>query len=390
MRSKAQFLLAATLIISGMCRAQRTPEYDQVTVPQNRIDARDLGYPPIDLIPNGSSAITSLTVAPNGNLYGATSGVQSFLFLLNPRHGYVQPLGFVPNATAVNHSVVVSNSGLVYVGTAPGGHLYKYVARDEDHEPIRIQQQCPLTDLGIAVKGESISALAIDQAADVVFGLTSPNAHFFKYDVASSTFTDVGFVAKAIPEGERSETQKIYSRMLVLDAAGNVYASGENGFLYEFSREKQTLQRLPVQVPAIPGREQWTFVECFLVDSSGLIYGGTSDGYLFRFDPRKLSVDNLGKPLNNYEITGLASASDGVLYGVGGDDREMARLFSFDPPRGSYQILGLVDVNRRPYYSWQAYVVKAMTSGLDHTIYIGESERISRLYLFFPITKPRE
>jgi hypothetical protein len=116
-----------------------------------------------------------------------------------------------------------------------------------------------------------------------------------------------------------------------------------------------------------------------------LIYGGTSDGYLFRFDPEKQTVDNLGKPLIAYEINGLALSSDGILYGVGGDDQGMARMFSYDPQNGSYQILGFVDVNRRPYYSWQAYLIKVMTNGLDGTVYLGESERISKLYLFFPI-----
>jgi hypothetical protein len=31
-----------------------------------------------------------------------------------------------------------------------------------------------------------------------------------------------------------------------------------------------------------------------------------------------------------------------------------------------------------------------MATGLDGTIYLGESERISRLYLFFPIIKQAE
>ncbi len=31
-------------------------------------------------------------------------------------------------------------------------------------------------------------------------------------------------------------------------------------------------------------------------------------------------------------------------------------------------------------------MVKAVTSGLDGTIYIGESERISRLYLLYPVS----
>jgi hypothetical protein len=239
----------------------------------------------------------------------------------------------------------------------------------------------------VAVKGESISALAIDRGENVIYGLTSPNAHFFKYDIARGTFIDAGVVAKVIPEGEKFETQKMFSQMLVLDAAGNVYASGEAGFLYRFHKEKQILEKLPVRAPTIPGREPWTRVDCFLAEKSGLIYGGTSDGYLFRFDPETLNVDNLGKPLIAYEITGLALSSDGILYGVGGGDQDMARMFSYDLQNGSYQILGFVDVNRRPYYSWQAYVIRVVTSGLDGTIYIGSSERVSKLYLFFPIVK---
>jgi WD40 repeat protein len=385
MMRKSLLLFLLTAGMSELCQAQRRPEYDHVVVPQNRIDARDLGYPPIDVIPNDDSAITALTVAPNGNLYGATSGKQSYLFVLNPRHGYVQPLGFINNTTAVSHSLAVSSSGELYVGSAPSGHLLKYVPRGEDDQPIRIKEPCPLTDLGVAVKGESISSLTIDRKDDVLYGLTSPNAHFFKYELATRTFTDLGIVAKATPAGEQFETQKMFSRMLVLDTVGNAYASGENGFLYKFSKEKQTLEKLSVQAPAIPGREPWTLVDCFLADKSGLIYGGTSDGYLFRFDPEKQTVDNLGKPLIAYEINGLALSSDGILYGVGGDDQGMARMFSYDPQNGSYQILGFVDVNRRPYYSWQAYVIKVMTNGLDGTVYLGESERISKLYLFFPI-----
>jgi outer membrane protein assembly factor BamB len=374
----------------GIGWAQRGPDHDAVVVPQNRIDARDLGYPPVDIIPNGDSAITSLTVAPNGNVYGATSGKHSYLFVLNPRHGYVQPLGMIPDATAITHALVVANSGEVYIGTSPRGHLLKYVPHDEDDQPIRIMESCALTDLGVAIQGETLSALAIDREAKVIYGLTSPNAHFIKYDIVGGSFTDAGVVAKSKPEGEKFETRKMFSQMLALDASGNVYASGENGFLYKFDPAKQTLEKLPLQAPAIPGRERWTQVECFLTDPGGLIYGGTSDGYLFRFDPAKLTVTNLGKPLLAPEITGLALAPDGKIYGVGGSDQDMARLFSYDPAEGAYNLLGFVDVNRRPYYSWQAYEIKAVTSGLDGTIYLGESERISRLYLFFPIINAPE
>jgi hypothetical protein len=115
-----------------------------------------------------------------------------------------------------------------------------------------------------------------------------------------------------------------------------------------------------------------------------MLYGGTSDGYLFRFDPKKLTVENLGKPLMQSRIRGLVFSRNGKLYGVGGDDDEMARLFSYDPARGTYEILGILDVNRRPFYSWRAYVIDAMAIGLDDTIYLGQAERKSKLYLYYP------
>jgi hypothetical protein len=384
---KLKIFLGATLVLlmSGVAFGQRTLDYDEVAVPQNRIDARDLGYPPIDIIPNGESAITALTVAPDGNVYGATSGKRSHLFVLNPRHGTVQPLGYLPDATAVTHAVVVSKAGDVYIGTAPGGHLMKYVPGEEYAQPIRVQAPVRASDLGVAVKGESIFCLAIDRTHNVIYGLTSPNAHLFAYAIQTGAFRDLGVVATKIPFGEKFETQKIFSRMLAVDVKGAVYASGENGFLYRFLNETQGLEKLPVQVPAVPGREGWTRVDAFVCDSSGLIYGGTSDGYLFRFHPETITLENLGKPLPQYRVGGLVLGRGGKIYGVGGDQDDLARLFSYDPASGAYEILGFVDVNRRPYYAWQAYVIQTMVAGLDGTIYLGESERISKLYLFYPI-----
>jgi streptogramin lyase len=355
-----------------------------VVVTQTRIDARDLGYPPVDVIPDGESGITSLAVAPNGDLYGATSGNHSHLFVLNPRHGYVQPLGAIPGTAAIRNAMVVSASGEVFLGTSPDGHLLKYIPHDEYAQQIKIGKPLPVLDLGQAIAGESICTLAIDRDANVIYGLTSPNAHFFEYSIESGRFTDIGVVSKEIAGGEKFEKSKMMSRMLVVDHQGMAFASGENGSFFRFDPKSRTLEKLAIQVPAVPGREPWTRVDAFLLDPSGIIYGGTSDGYLFRLDPAKLTVTNLGKPLSQYRIDGLARAPNGQLYGVGGDQDEMARLFSYDPSTGAYTILGFIDVNHRPYYTWQAYVVGALACGSDGTVYIGENERVSKLYLFYP------
>jgi streptogramin lyase len=378
-------LVAATLFIPhAWSYGQREPSYDNVVVTQTRIDARDLGYPPIDVIPDGESGITSLSVAPNGDLYGATSGSRAHLFVLNPRHGYVQPLGVIPGVASITNAIVVSSSGDIFIGTTPAGHLLKYTPHDEYEQQIQIGKPFPDIDLGQAIPGEGIFTLAIDRDANVIYGLTTPNTHFFQYSIANGKFTDFGVVSEKTAAGEEFQKDKLMSRMLVVDQQGMVFASGENGAFFRFNPKMQKIEKLAVQVPAVPGREPWTRVDAFLLDPSGMIYGGTSDGYLFRLDPARLTVTNLGKPLNQYRIDGLVRAPNGKLYGVGGDQDEMARLFTYDPSTGAYTILGFIDVNRRPYYTWQAYVIGAIACGSDGTVYIGENERVSKLYLFYP------
>lgn len=374
-------LWALALIVS---HAQRDRSYDNVVVTQTRIDARDLGYPPVDVIPDGESGITSLTVAPDGDLYGATSGNHSHIFVLNPRHGYVQPLGTISGATSITNAIAVSASGDIFIGTSPEGHLLKYIPRDEYAQQIRIGSPLAVSDLGQAVTGESILALAINREANLIYGLTSPNAHFFEYSIEAGKFTDFGVVSTESAGGEKFEKDKMVSRMLAIDQQGMVFTSGENGFFFRFNPKTRMLEKLAIHVPAVPGREPWTRVDAFLLDRSGMIYGGTSDGYLFRLDPVKLTVVNLGKPVSQYRIDGLVQAPNGRLYGVGGDQDDMARLFSYDPSTGAYSILGFIDVNRRPYYTWQAYVIGSLACDPDGTVYLGENERISKLYLFYP------
>ena len=377
-------LLVLATGLSVAASAQRDAAYDRVVVPQTRIDARDLGYSPDDVIPDGESGITSLGLAPDGNVFGATSGARSHLFVINPQHGYVVPIGVISDAKAVTQALVISAEGTVFLGVSPSGHLLEYVPNGLDDLQIEIGKPLTVVDHGMAVAGESISALAIDRKRDVIYGLTKPNAHFFKYSIEEKKFSDLGVVAKNIPWGEKREREKMMSRMLVVDDGGNVFLSGEDGVLYRFHREAETLEKLAIHAPAVPGREPYTEVDAFMLDASGMIYGGTSDGYLFRLDPQKLSIANLGKPLNQYHVAGLATGEDGKIYGVGGDVSEMARMFSYDPATGAYEVLGFVDVNRRPYYTWQAYEVGALIADQRGAIYIGEDEHISRLYLFYP------
>jgi hypothetical protein len=377
--------------------AQRTLDYDESVVSQVRIDLRDLGYPPVDVIPPDESAIRSLAVSPNGAIYGATSGRRSHLFVLDPQHGWVQPLGYLKGATTVHRSLVVAADGSVYIGGSigvdtngegysgyAGGHLLRYIPVSEAHRPIRIDAECQVEDLGIPVVGDGIYTLAIDRERKVIYGLSYPAARFFSYSIAGGRFTVHGGVAdRAIP-GEKFEKDRNIGRALAIDGDGRVYGSGDRGALFRYDPAAHKLEPLRLSAPTVPGRAVYNRIDCWAEGTGGPLYGGTSDGYLFRFDPKSLAIENLGKPLNQYRVRGLALARNGRLYGVGGDDGEMARLFSYDPARGVYEMLGMVDVNHRPYYTWQAYVIDAVALGLDGTLYLGQSERKSKLYLYYP------
>ena len=378
-------LISILMLVVVSASGQRTLDYDHSVVSQVRIDLRDLGYPPVDVIPSDESAIRALTLAPNGALYGATSGRRSHLFVLFPVHGYVQPLGLLDGVKTVDRSLVVSQSGDVYIGSGDApGHLYRHSPARDETKPIRVDAPCEVTDLGVPVPDEGIYALAIDRPRDVIYGLSQPNGQFFSYSIKDAKTTVWGKVAERRIPGEKFETGKNIGRAIALDAAGNAFTSGENGAIFRFDQGKQQLEKLALTAPTVPGREPYNRVDAWALDSFGTLYGGTSDGYLFRLNPKTLRLQNLGKPLNQYRIRGLVFAPGGKLYGVGGDDDEMARLFSYNPADGSYEMLGMIDVNRRPYYAWQAYVIDALAIGLDGTIYMGQSERKSKLYLYHP------
>jgi hypothetical protein len=395
MIEKRVWLFATLCIACFTASAQRDAKYDYSVVSQVRIDLRDLGYPPTDVIPPDESAIRALAVSADGRIYGATSGERAHLFLLEPQHGYVIPLGHLPDKV-VHHSLVVSANGDVYIGTAlavdnngegydryAGGHLLKYVPSGGESS-IQIESPCPVKDLGTPVKGQGIYALTIDRQRGIIYGLTYPEGDFFSYAIATSVFKTHGRVAKSKMPGEKFENEKNIGRGLAVDKDGDVYTTGAAGNFVRLRAKTQELEELNLFAPTVPGREVYNRVDAWAQDEAGKLYGGTSDGYLFRLDPGNMRVDNLGKPLNQYRIRGLVSARNGKLYGIGGDNDELARLFSYDPASGVYEMLGMIDVNRRPYYSWQGYVFDSMVAGHDGTVYMGQAERKSKLYLYYP------
>ena len=95
-------------------------------------------------------------------------------------------------------------------------------------------------------------------------------------------------------------------------------------------------------------------------------------------------LKNLGKPRLTRRIRALSIGLDSLIYLIAGERIESCRLFSYDPEYGGFSDLGVMAVDRSPYYSWRADQFDCMTTGLDGTIYMGESDRGGHLYLFLP------
>jgi len=393
-------LLALTLTVA----AQETTTY---TADQLRLDLRILGQPPLDVIPPGESAVTSLAVGTDGCLYGGTSGKRAHLFVLDPKWGHVFPLGNLPGQESIFHSLAAAADGSIYIGTSllnegridergkdvlsrykgfPGGHLYRFEPDKELQSRKRMQRPDPsralpfCKDLGVAVPGESIICLIPGNG--VLYGMTFPGGHFFVTDLKSGKTLDKGAVCgSALNE----EPVPNIPRSLVEDSKGWVWGAGQSGSLFHFDpRTGEVVHHAEVRLPCELGHEYKSIIDAAVLGPDGQIYGGTSDGFVFRFNPEKMKIFNLGKPIWQYRIRGLAFSREGDLWGVGGEKGGAARLFVYRMQTGSYESLGMLHVNRAPFYSWLAYEADCMLAGPNGTLFIGENNRQAHLYLLFP------
>jgi hypothetical protein len=391
---------------------------------QQRVDLRDLGYPMVNEIPVNSTAITSLITARDGIIYGGTSGDESYLFLFDPKINKVRHLGKIPGHTGIHHSLVEDKDGNIYIGTGKnqfeevaltkwgegddkfdvtlwkdikkqystyqGGHLYCYRPVKSNQNVKLADMNCEVEDLGMPLANNSIYALTINTNGDEIYGLTYPDGHFFVYSITLKKFTDAGEVDRRKVYHGPERQWRTLPRALVCDDSGRVFTSGTDGILVYY--DPKTKKIVPTEL-IVPGDyyylqffNDYTAVEYFAKDPGGLIYGGTTDGYLFSFDPKTMQLNNIGKVRESRRLRCLTVGKDGKVYLMAGEisTTRPCQLYSYSPDPGRFETLGLLIADRSPYYYWRGQQFDCMTTGLDGTIYLGESERKSHLFLYFP------
>ena len=419
-------ILVLLVIFAGgkVFGSEITKYYEGFKPGDHRVELRDLGFEQVDLIAADESAITSLVETADGQIYGGTTGRACHLFVFSPlsesaqsRHvsNSVKHLGRISGHESIHHSLVAGDSGTVYFGTGlneleqiqlsepaaghggitknmwkdikkryskyEGGHLYRFDISRERRRWVKNEDECAAEDLGVAVAHNGIYTMTINNKRKEIYGLTYPDGHFFVYQIEADKFIDMGEIyEKKIYAGPDNRTFRTISGALVCDDKGYVYGSADDGVIFRYDPEKREIKKLAVKLPHV----YFTAVEVFAKDEEGTIYGGTSEGYLFRFDTEEMKIVNLGKPYAQLRIRALTVGKDGVIYGVGGERRNHCRIFSYKPAESAFEDLGLLKVIREPYYSWSGKQFDAMLTSKDGIIYIGESERRSHLFLYYP------
>jgi outer membrane protein assembly factor BamB len=356
----------------------------------------DLTTHPQGPIPHGQSAITALTVSPDGVVYGGTSaerGKSSYLFRTDgERLQDVWSLAnLLPGEERVVNALVVAEDGKVYGGTTNfceedevpdtyrGGHAFRLDPSTGE-----------ITDLGIPVPGQGINYLTIDRTRRTIYGLTYPRGHLLVWDLRTGRIEDKeATVPPPRPVKEPRDTVYIryLPRALALDGDGNVYGTRESGLMWRFTPAKRIIDPLEAKIPCTKGMdEDWLYnhvADSFCLGSDGLIYGGTtSDGYLFVFDPKNGTVTNLGKPIRQSRIRSVVQGADGKIYALAGEENGVAHLVTYDPQTRGMADLGAIGPS---VWSWLVYRAGTMIAHPSGKILIGEAERISALVIYDPM-----
>ena len=234
-----------------------------------RVDVRELGFPPLDVIPRDESEIRALAAAPDGRIFGATSGRRSHLFALDPNLGVVEPLGYLAGARVVHRSLVRlafrvrSTSARPWRSTtaarlrrlrgrpAAARTIPRPTANRTGHSH---RSGLPCGGSGVMVAGEGIYTLAMDAARGAVYGLTYPGGYLFRRDLESATTAVLGRVA--VDVAPASGTSASGASAVPWPSTRPAPCSRrEKVATCTQSRQDQTPASDRSRLPGIPGRE---------------------------------------------------------------------------------------------------------------------------------------
>ena len=412
---------AAVVAATGSLFAQKcvNPHFDA-----QRLDFRDLGYPGATEIAADSSPITALMSHDgNGKVYGATTGRSSHLFVWDYRVNKVFPLGQLPKGEkGVRNCMVQGEDGRIFVGSGlseiellrlsrempegrraienqlwrdikakykdyAGGHIYAYDPAKSDAAVYLPGAPADLVDLGIPVPNNSVYSMVMDNTGAIIYGISYPDAEFFSCNVVSGKIVRHGKWMEKLSYPGPERSWRGVPRALAVASDGRVWTSGDDGLMRFFDPKSgkfgSSTMRIPGEYWETQACNAFPVVEQLFAKDDGSLIGASSDGFIFAAYPNMDRLINWGKPRVERRVRAATMGKDGRLYTICGEKDNVCRLFSFRDDEGHVDY-GVLGVDRSPYYAKIAYQFDAMATAADGSIFIGESDRRAKLFIFIP------
>jgi len=174
----------------------------------------------------------------------------------------------------------------------PGGHFISYDLSTGEFE-----------DLGIAVEGEGIVTMVMDQDRGHLYGITWPRGYFVHYDVEAGKMNNLGLVSGRGEAGTPGDDFHVLNRAMFVDPGdGSVYYSTANGDIFAYNPDSESIHKVEgvnLQLdyfgkydPDQPGSlaYNWRRVNWYVDEEVAYGLHGNS-GYLFRIDPRTPEIE---------------------------------------------------------------------------------------------------
>ncbi len=319
----------------------------------------------------GESAISFLLALKSGNVYGLTCGDKCHLFYFHSGFG-VAHVGPVSESPCTGGALLRIGDAQILGGWYGdgGGGLFRHDITAETGQGMEQFRgsKTAIEFLTLPDGCGGVAALA-GPVNGIAYAVCTPDDALVAIDCASGKTDIVARVAGAVP-------------LLVAMPDGRLIGAFAEGQLWEYSPDEGRLTPLDAYAPSQKGKRYVAGVQSLILADDGLLYGGTSvDGYLFSYDTKTGVVANLGKPNRQSNIRALAQGYDGCIYGLVGEKEGLTHLFRYEPAQG-FTDLGMLG-SAFPE-NWTAHSLGAMSVGPNGEIFIGESDDISHLFVYYP------
>jgi hypothetical protein len=395
---KKSFLIA----ITGMLMLHASAQYSFFKPKGSFAIEVSLDNTKMKRLPIYRNAITSLTVVGDLIIGGtnAEEGLSPFLFAASISGRELKEFKDLESVIPGQKGIVTGfhkiNANTLYAGTIPNG--IKDGGKDGHIIEVKVGQNgiSGVADIGVPVPGEGIHALAINEKAGVLYGVTYPKGIFFTFDIKtkkSKTYNELVPTSAVLNKLEHEfglKPDNYVCKALGVDNQGNVYGSLPINRIFYFDPRTQKIDILKDSLPEVWGRNVLGQVESWTKSKDGKLYGGNAgDGQLFMIDPSTKTVKNLGKPVMVNRLRGLAFDKDGNLWGIAGALPGYSHLFRYNNKEGFKDYgnpeFDMVAPGIEQGIAWRGFQLGTIAVSPDGKyIVMGEDESLSQL-LVFPV-----